>query len=85
MQIAKTSADASQEQQNMLLTELRKMENIIKGLSEDVLRLQNRVESAEEKCAQLTKTNFELSEQLDLVKSRGMEEENVLERAKGVR
>lgn len=85
MQIAKTSADASQEQQDMLLTELRKMENIIKGLSEDVLRLQNRVESAEEECAQLTKTNFELSEQLDLVKSRGMEEENVLERAKGVR
>lgn len=80
VQIAKTPAEASREQQNMLATELSSVENIIKGLEEDVTRLQSRAEIAEEKCVQLTKTNFELSEQLDLLRSKGTGNENVLER-----
>ena len=80
LQIAKASAEANQEQQNRLLMELREMENVAKGLREDVLRLESRAESAEEECAQLTKSNVELNRQLGFLSTTGTEKENILER-----
>lgn len=80
LQTAKASAEASCEQQNILRVELSNMENVLKGLKEDVGKLESRAKVAEEKCAQLTITNFELNEQLDLLRNSGTEKANVLER-----
>ncbi|ONK76764.1 uncharacterized protein A4U43_C03F31890 [Asparagus officinalis] len=80
LQIAKGSAESSCERRNNLNAEISDMENTIKCLKEDVLRLESRAESAEEKCAQVTKINHELDEQLKLLRSSESENANVLER-----
>ncbi|KAF8407909.1 hypothetical protein HHK36_007047 [Tetracentron sinense] len=70
LQLAKASAEASQEQQNMLYSAIEDMENLIEDLKSKVSKSESRVENAEEKCVILSETNLELNEELSFLRAR---------------
>lgn len=79
---AKVSADESQAQHNVLISESSEMENVITDLKENISEAENRAESAKANCKLLEETNVDLNEELCLLKgSGGMSEKvNLLER-----
>ncbi|XP_008782515.2 WPP domain-interacting tail-anchored protein 1 isoform X2 [Phoenix dactylifera] len=78
--VAKASLGDSQEQQSLLRSELCQLENVIEGLKENVLKTESRAEGAEARCAELTKANMELNEELGLLRNSGSEKAIFLER-----
>ncbi|KAJ4971091.1 hypothetical protein NE237_004190 [Protea cynaroides] len=70
LQHAKASAEASQEQQNLLYSAIEDMENLIADLKLKVSKAESRAESAEAKCILLSETNMELNEELNFSRGR---------------
>eukprot|EP00262_Sarcandra_glabra_P010186 TRINITY_DN2513_c0_g1_i1.p1 TRINITY_DN2513_c0_g1~~TRINITY_DN2513_c0_g1_i1.p1 ORF type:complete len:670 (-),score=150.16 TRINITY_DN2513_c0_g1_i1:140-2083(-) len=70
LQHTKSFLEASQEQQNMLYSELNDMENVIEDLKANVLKAESRAENAEVKCKLLAETNLELNEELGFLRGR---------------
>ncbi|XP_043700106.1 WPP domain-interacting tail-anchored protein 1-like [Telopea speciosissima] len=70
LQHANASAEASQEQQNMLYSAIEDMENLIGDMKSKVSKAGSRAESAEAKCIQLTETNMKLNEELNFQRGR---------------
>lgn len=70
LQHAKASAEASQEQQNMLYSAIWDMENLIEDLKSKVTKAENKTDHAEEQCIVLSETNFELNQEISLLKTR---------------
>ncbi|XP_020697632.2 WPP domain-interacting tail-anchored protein 1-like [Dendrobium catenatum] len=73
LQLAKVSVRESNNQQNILYLEENNMENVIKGLRENVIEVQSRAESAEARCAQLMKANVELNDEIGFLRKNGTE------------
>ncbi|XWS36878.1 hypothetical protein CRYUN_Cryun20dG0123000 [Craigia yunnanensis] len=67
---AVASAEASQENQNMLYSTIRDMENLIEDLKLKVSKAENRADSAEDKCIILSENNAKLSEELSFLRGR---------------
>nr|XP_010915281.1 WPP domain-interacting tail-anchored protein 1 isoform X1 [Elaeis guineensis]XP_010915282.1 WPP domain-interacting tail-anchored protein 1 isoform X1 [Elaeis guineensis]XP_029119014.1 WPP domain-interacting tail-anchored protein 1 isoform X1 [Elaeis guineensis] len=80
LQVAKAALEDSQEQQSLLRSELCQLENVIQGLKKNVLKTEDRAESAEARCTELTKANVELNEELVLLRNSGSEKAILLER-----
>ncbi|XP_043695123.1 WPP domain-interacting tail-anchored protein 1-like [Telopea speciosissima] len=70
LQHAKASAEASQEQQNLLYSAIEDMENLIADLKLKVSKAESRAESAEAKCILLSETNMEINEELSFLRGR---------------
>lgn len=80
LQLAKASVEASQEKQNNLHSKLSVLESIIEGLKQNASKTESRAEGAEVKSTELTKANMELTEELNVFRSRGSEKASFLER-----
>lgn len=80
LQLAKASVEVSQEKQNNLHSKLSVLESIIEGLKQNVSKTESRAEGAEAKSTELTKTNLELTEELNVFRSHGSEKASFLER-----
>ncbi|RWW84100.1 hypothetical protein BHE74_00007295 [Ensete ventricosum] len=80
LQLAKTSAETSQEQQNALQSDLYQMENVMEGLEANVLRAESKAESAEAKYAELSKSNIALNEEIVFLRNSESEKRSLLER-----
>lgn len=78
---ARASVDAIVEQQGMLRSSMSDMELVIEDMKEKYLKAETRAESAESKCALLTDTNLELSEELSFLRGRVERLENSLHEA----
>lgn len=70
LQHAIASAEAGQEQQEMLYSTVNDMENVIKNLKLKVSKAESRADSTEEKCIILSESNAELSEELSFLRGR---------------
>ncbi|RWR74493.1 WPP domain-containing protein [Cinnamomum micranthum f. kanehirae] len=70
LQQAQATIEASQENQNMLYSTLKDMENLIEDLKAKSLKAEDSAESAEAKCILLTETNLELQEELGFLQGR---------------
>ncbi|KAJ0960726.1 hypothetical protein J5N97_001375 [Dioscorea zingiberensis] len=70
----------SQQQKNVLHSQLSEMENIIKDLKENVLQVETRALTAETNCELLMKANREMIEDLNLLRNNNEEKSNLLER-----
>ncbi|XP_019052013.1 PREDICTED: WPP domain-interacting tail-anchored protein 1-like isoform X2 [Nelumbo nucifera] len=70
LQNAKVSAEATQEQLNMLYTAIGDMENLINDLKLKVSKAESRAETVEDNCIVLSETNFVLNEELSFLRSR---------------
>ncbi|KAJ4977801.1 hypothetical protein NE237_008581 [Protea cynaroides] len=70
LQHAKASAEASQEQQNLLYSAIEDMNNLIGDMKSKVSEAESRAESAEAKCILLVETNTELNKELNFLKGR---------------
>ncbi|KAK9105328.1 hypothetical protein Scep_022172 [Stephania cephalantha] len=81
LQHARASAEASQEQQNMLYSAIEDMENLINDLKSKVLKAESRAEIAEERCDFLVATNLELDKEVGFLRSRMEFIENSLHQA----
>lgn len=80
LQLEKAFVEASHEQKSILNFELNRLKNVIEDLRENVLKMENRAESAEAKCKLLTKTNKELSAELGFFSNNGTDKAIILER-----
>ncbi|RZR72350.1 hypothetical protein BHM03_00012847, partial [Ensete ventricosum] len=80
LQLAKTSAETNQEQQNALQSDLYQMENVMEGLEANVLRAESKAESAEAKYAELSKSNIALNEEIVFLRNSESEKRSLLER-----
>ncbi|KNA15985.1 hypothetical protein SOVF_093410 isoform A [Spinacia oleracea] len=69
LQTSKSSAEASQEQQNMLYTAIWDMETLIEELKSKFSKAESRVENAEKQCLGLAETNIELNKEKGNLKS----------------
>lgn len=69
LQTSKTSAEASQEQQNMLYTAIWDMETLIEELKSKVSKAESRAESAEKQCLALAESNIKLNKEKGNLKS----------------
>ncbi|KAL6619524.1 hypothetical protein ACP70R_034663 [Stipagrostis hirtigluma subsp. patula] len=78
LQLAKASAEGSQEEQNALLSELGTLKNITKNLKDDISRAESRAQNAEIRCMQLTQANIELNGELSALKSQKSDEVSLL-------
>ncbi|KAM0936457.1 putative WPP domain-interacting tail-anchored protein [Dioscorea sansibarensis] len=72
-------AEESQQQQK-LYCEASEVDQVITDLSKNVLEIETRAQNAETKCELLTKSNSELTEELNIVRSNGEEKANLLEK-----
>ncbi|KAF6136954.1 hypothetical protein GIB67_030718 [Kingdonia uniflora] len=81
LQHAKASAEASQEQQNMLYSSIMDMENLIEDLKSRVLKAKNKVKSAEARSALLYDTNLKLNDALNFLSGKTKSLEASLHRA----
>ncbi|KAK9114489.1 hypothetical protein Syun_021286 [Stephania yunnanensis] len=81
LQHARASAEASQEQQNMLYSAIEDMENLINDLKSKVSKAESRAEIAEERCDFLVATNLELDKEVGFLRSRMEFIENSLHQA----
>ncbi|GMJ04583.1 WPP domain-interacting protein 2 [Hibiscus trionum] len=70
LQHAKASSEASQEQQNMLYSAIWDMETLIEDLKSKVSKAESRTESVEEQCIILSESNFELNNELGILRHR---------------
>ncbi|KAM7487549.1 hypothetical protein LguiB_025033 [Lonicera macranthoides] len=70
LQYARTSSEASQEQQNMLYSAIWDMETLIDELKQKVSKAENKTENAEEQCLILSETNMELHKEIDFLRGR---------------
>lgn len=70
LQHAKTSSEASQEQQNMLYSAIWDMETLIEDLKSKVSKAESKIETAEEKCVLLSESNLDLSNELSFLRCR---------------
>ncbi|XP_022775747.1 LOW QUALITY PROTEIN: WPP domain-interacting tail-anchored protein 2-like [Durio zibethinus] len=70
LQHAKASSEASQEQQNMLYSAIWDMETLIEDLKSKVSRTESKTESVEEQCILLSESNFELNNELGILRHR---------------
>lgn len=70
LQNAKATSEASQEQQNMLYSAIWDMELLIEELKSKVSKAESKTETMEEQCIVLSETNADLSDELDLLRSR---------------
>ncbi|KAK8493544.1 hypothetical protein V6N13_099831 [Hibiscus sabdariffa] len=68
LQHAKASSEASQEQQNMLYSAIWDMETLIEDLKSKVSKAESRTESVEEQCIILSESNFELNNELGILR-----------------
>ncbi|KAH7684050.1 Tropomyosin domain-containing protein [Dioscorea alata] len=75
----KGSAEEIQQQQK-LHCEASEFDHVIQDLRKNVLEIETRAQNAETKCELLTKSNSDLTEVLDIVRSNGEEKANLLER-----
>ncbi|XP_074570668.1 WPP domain-interacting tail-anchored protein 1-like [Curcuma longa] len=77
MQLAEASVESSHKQQSFWQSELGQKENVIKGLRADVLRSENRAESAEGKYVELQGINIKLNEEPILLQKSNSERTNL--------
>ncbi|XP_022146430.1 WPP domain-interacting tail-anchored protein 2-like [Momordica charantia] len=70
LQHAKSSSEASQEQQNMLYSAIWDMETLIEDLKSKVSKAESKTDTAEEHCIILSEANFELNKELTSLKAR---------------
>ncbi|XVE74421.1 hypothetical protein DITRI_Ditri12bG0015800 [Diplodiscus trichospermus] len=68
LQHAKASSEASQEQQNMLYAAIWDMETLIEDLKSKVSKAESKTESVEEQCIILSESNFELNNELGILR-----------------
>ncbi|XP_039014900.1 WPP domain-interacting tail-anchored protein 2-like isoform X1 [Hibiscus syriacus] len=68
LQHAKASSEASQEQQSMLYSAIWDMETLIEDLKSKVSKAESRTESVEEQCIILSESNFELNNELGILR-----------------
>ncbi|XVE91699.1 hypothetical protein REPUB_Repub01dG0033000 [Reevesia pubescens] len=68
LQHAKASSEASQEQQNMLYSAIWDMETLIEDLKSKVAKAESKTESVEEQCIILSESNFELNNELGILR-----------------
>lgn len=68
LQHAKASSEASQEQQNMLYSAIWDMETLIEDLKSKVSKAESRTEGVEEQCIELSESNFELNNELGILR-----------------
>ncbi|XP_039006282.1 WPP domain-interacting tail-anchored protein 2-like isoform X1 [Hibiscus syriacus] len=68
LQHAKASSEASQEQQNMLYSAIWDMETLIEDLKSKVSKAESRTESVDEQCIILSESNFELNNELGILR-----------------
>ncbi|XP_065047152.1 WPP domain-interacting tail-anchored protein 1-like isoform X1 [Musa acuminata AAA Group] len=80
LQLAKTSAETSQQQQSALQSDLYQMENVMEGLKANVLRAESKAESAEAKYTELRKSNIALNEEIVFLRNSESEKRSLLER-----
>ncbi|XP_015693351.1 WPP domain-interacting tail-anchored protein 1-like isoform X1 [Oryza brachyantha] len=80
LELAKASAQAFQEEQNVLHSKISTLENTIKSLKDDVSRAESRAQNAEVRCMQLTEANVELNGELSSLKSHDSDKASLLER-----
>lgn len=78
MQLAEASVESSHKQQKILQSELGQKENVIKGLRANVLRTENKAESAEGKYVELQGINIKLNEESGLLQKSNSERTNLL-------
>ncbi|KGN49805.1 WPP domain-interacting tail-anchored protein 2 [Cucumis sativus] len=83
LQHAKSSSEASQEQQNMLYSAIWDMETLIEDLKSKVSKAESKTDSAEEHCIILSETNFELNKELTSLKGQVEFLEKSLDQANG--
>ncbi|KAK9750570.1 hypothetical protein RND81_02G206500 [Saponaria officinalis] len=69
LQTAKTTSEASLEQQNMLYTAIWDMETLIEELRSKVSTGESRADSAEKQCLALAETNIKLNKEISYLKS----------------
>ncbi|XWS34249.1 hypothetical protein CRYUN_Cryun21dG0024000 [Craigia yunnanensis] len=65
---AKASSEASQEQQNMLYSAIWDMETLIEDLKSKVSKAESKIESVEGQCIILSESNFELNNELGILR-----------------
>ncbi|KAG2706855.1 hypothetical protein I3843_05G109800 [Carya illinoinensis] len=70
LQHAKSSSEASQEQQNMLYAAIWDMETLIEDLKSKVAKAESKTETAEEQCILLSETNLELNNEISFLRDR---------------
>ncbi|OMO72212.1 hypothetical protein COLO4_27771 [Corchorus olitorius] len=70
LQHSKASSEASQEQQNMLYSAIWDMETLIEDLKSKVSKAENKTETVEEQCIELSETNFELNNELSILRDK---------------
>ncbi|KAL9226119.1 hypothetical protein vseg_001969 [Gypsophila vaccaria] len=85
LQTAKTSSEASLEQQNMLYTAIWDMETLIEELRSKVSRGESRADSAEKQCLALAETNIKLNKEISYLKSDNKKLEESLREANEIR
>ncbi|XWS69568.1 hypothetical protein CRYUN_Cryun04dG0190400 [Craigia yunnanensis] len=68
LQHAKASSEASQEQQNMLYAAIWDMETLIEDLKSKVSKAESKTESVDEQCIILSESNFELNNELGILR-----------------
>lgn len=68
LQHAKASSEASQEQQNMLYSAIWDMETLIEDLKSKVSKAESKTETVEEQCIILSESNFELNNELGILR-----------------
>lgn len=73
LQLALTSAETRQEEQNAL-------ENTIKHIKDETSQVESRAQNAEIRCMQLTVANIELNGELNALKSKKSDKANLLEK-----
>ncbi|WRX16442.1 hypothetical protein QQP08_008929 [Theobroma cacao] len=70
LQHAKASSDASQEQQNMLYSAIWDMETLIEDLKSKVSKAESKTDTVEEQCIILSESNFELNNELGILRNK---------------
>lgn len=70
--LSDSEAFTLREKVSSLEEQLKECENVVENLKEKVSKAENKADSAESKCKLLTETNVELSEELGLLKGRGI-------------
>lgn len=82
LKTSKSSAEASQEQQNMLYTAIWDMETLIEELKSKVSKSESRAENADGKCLALAETNIGLNKEIGSLKTENGKLEESLKEAK---
>ncbi|XP_021293229.1 WPP domain-interacting tail-anchored protein 2 isoform X3 [Herrania umbratica] len=70
LQHAKASSEASQEQQHMLYSAIWDMETLIEDLKSKVAKAESKTDNVEEQCIILSESNFELNNELGILRNK---------------